>query len=65
MVDTIEHASRATYRTVASPVIKAAAVATGVKRGAGRLRQGPDVEPAPLGGDRARPRLRLRRDARR
>ncbi|MGD9754077.1 MAG: hypothetical protein AB7W59_24040 [Acidimicrobiia bacterium] len=80
VVDTIEHASRATYRTVASPVIKAAAVATGVKRGAGRLRQGPDADPSPPGGGARpprpaptaavdagtdRPRLRLRRGVRR
>jgi hypothetical protein len=44
VVGALEQASRATYRTVASPVIKAAAVATGVRRGAGRLRHGGDPE---------------------
>lgn len=49
VADAIEHASKATYRTVAGPVIKAAAVASGVRRGAERLRHGPDPEPPPRG----------------
>lgn len=47
VVDAIEHASKLTYRTVAGPVIKAAAVASGVRRGAERLRHGPEPEPPP------------------
>jgi hypothetical protein len=42
VVAAMEQASRLTYRTMASPVIKAAAVASGVRRGAGRLRHGAD-----------------------
>jgi len=48
VVEVLEQASKLTYRTVAAPVIKAAAVATGVRRGASRLRQpleGPEAGP--------------------
>ena len=44
VVEVIEQASKLTYRTVAAPVIKAAAVASGVRRGAGRLRHGPGAD---------------------
>ncbi len=47
LVEVIEQASKMTYRTVANPVIKAAAVASGVRRGANRLRQSGEDEPAP------------------
>ena len=43
VVEVIEQASKLTYRTVARPVIKAAAVASGVRRGAGWLRHGEDA----------------------
>jgi hypothetical protein len=39
VVGAIEGASRLTYRTVANPVIKVAAAASGVRRGADRLRR--------------------------
>ena len=43
VVEVIEQASKSTYRTVARPVIKVAAVASGVRRGAGWLRHGEDA----------------------
>lgn len=42
---TLEDASRLTYLAVSSPIIKVAAAANGVRRGAGRLRRGPAPEP--------------------
>ncbi len=45
VVEVIEQASKMTYRTVANPMIKAAAVASGVRRGANRLRQNGEDEP--------------------
>ena len=57
---TLEDASRLTYLAVANPVIKAAAVASGVRRGAGRFgrlrsprRPRPEREPVPAGGNGA------------
>ncbi len=41
VVEVIDQASKLTYRTVARPVIKAAAVANGVRKGAEFLRGGP------------------------
>ncbi|MFN0027416.1 MAG: hypothetical protein ACKV2O_09600 [Acidimicrobiales bacterium] len=41
VVEVIDQASKLTYRTVAGPVIKAAAVANGVRKGAEFLRGGP------------------------
>ncbi len=46
---TLEGASRLTYLTVSSPVIKAAAVASGVRRGARRLREAPSAHPEQAG----------------
>jgi hypothetical protein len=52
---TLEDASRLTYLAVASPVIKAAAVASGVRRGAGRFgRLRPSRPPVPRTGRRGR-----------
>lgn len=54
VVEVIDQASRLTYRTVAGPVIKAAAVANGVRRGAEYLRGGtkdPANEPHGHGAD--------------
>jgi hypothetical protein len=44
---TLEDASRLSYLAVSSPVIKAAALASGVRVGARRLRQGPGGTPPP------------------
>jgi hypothetical protein len=44
---TLEDASRLSYLAVSGPVIKAAALASGVRVGARRLRQGPENSPPP------------------
>jgi hypothetical protein len=54
----LEDASRLTYLAVANPVIKAAALASGVRQGARRLRQGPEPEPLPPVARRRRRRER-------
>ncbi|MEA3216106.1 MAG: hypothetical protein QOJ19_2262 [Acidimicrobiia bacterium] len=48
---TLEDASRLSYLAVSSPVIKAAALASGVRVGARRLRQGPGSTPPPFSDD--------------
>lgn len=52
---TLEDASRLSYLAVSSPVIKAAALASGVRVGARRLRQGPGSAPLPFSDDGRQP----------
>lgn len=57
---TLEDASRLRYLAVSGPVIKAAALASGVRVGARRLRQGPADSAAPPASDGDRRRSRRR-----
>jgi hypothetical protein len=56
----VDSAGKLAYRTLASPVVKAMAIGTGVSRGARRLRDGSD-EPTSTSNPNERRRRRARR----